>query len=125
VSNITIEGLQQAQAANARLITAIKPTNGLGRAVLFLTTAVNRDLLAFTHVVTGALRAAHRMQIVSPLHSKLYIDPAARNPVSGSYPAIYGVIENARGGSHAFAEIAVNRANLHMSEAVELIKSEF
>ena len=123
--SFTIAGLQQAQAANLRLINAIKPNNGFGRAVIYLATAVHRDMVAITHVQTGTLRASERMESQSALRCRIFIDPVAQNPVSGAYPALYGVIENGRGGSHAFAEIAVNRAPQHMEQAVNLIKGEF
>ncbi len=98
---LTITGIQEAQAANNRLIARMQPGGALERAVLYGTTAAHRGAVAITHVDTGALRASHRME-VSGKRGRVYIDPSATNPRSLEATSDYGPIEHARGGSHAF-----------------------
>jgi hypothetical protein len=98
---LTITGLQEAQAANNRLLARMQPRGALERAVLYGTTAAHRAAVVITHVDTGALRASHRME-VSGLRGRVYIDPGATNPRSGVRTAVYGPMEHARGGGHAF-----------------------
>ena len=102
---LTITGLQEAQAANNKLIAALKPGDAFGRAIRYATTAAHRYAVALTHVDTGALRASHRMAIEENfLRGKVYIDPSGRNPRSSVRTAEYGPAEHARGGEHAFYE---------------------
>ena len=105
MSNSTIKadirGLQQAQAAMNRRIAELKPTGALGQAVKRAGLMIHRYVLGITHVDTGTLRASHRIEI-NGTKGKIYIDPAARNPRTGAKPAVYGAIEHARGGQHAF-----------------------
>lgn len=101
MTNPTISGLQEAQHANLRHIMAMKPTGAFGRVVQITTAAVHRYSVAITHVDSGSLRASHRM-LVSGLHGEVYIDPSASNPRSGKRTSLYGPIEHARGGEHAF-----------------------
>src|SRR5512145_1695553 len=100
-----IKGLQEAQAANKRQIAATRPSGTLGRAVLYATTKLHRYAVAITHVWVykgGGLRASQRMKLEQGgLRGRIYIDPSAVNP-RGQKPSIYGPIEEARGGSHAF-----------------------
>lgn len=98
---LTITGIQEAQAANNRLIARMQPRGALERAVLYGTTAAHRGAAVITHVDTVALRASHRME-VSGKRGRVYIDPGAMNPRSGVRTAIYGPVEHARGGGHAF-----------------------
>jgi len=125
MSSPSIRGLQEAQAANNRLIAAIQPNSGLGRGLLYLTTAVHRDAVATTHVITGSLRGSHRMAQESPLRYRIYIDPGAVNPRSNQYPSIYGMFEHGRGGSHAFYAIAAAHSPMYFEGAVNEIKREF
>lgn len=96
-----IRGLQQAQAAMNRRIAELKPTGALGQAVQRAGLMIHRYVLGITHVDTGALRASHRVEI-NGTKGRIFIDPSARNPRTGAKPAIYGMIEHARGGKHAF-----------------------
>jgi hypothetical protein len=96
-----IRGLQQAQAAMNRRIAELKPTGALGQAVKRAGLMIHRYVLGITHVDTGALRASHRIEI-NGTRGKIYIDPNARNPRNGAKTSVYGAIEHARGGSHAF-----------------------
>lgn len=101
--DMTIEGIQELQAANERMIAALKPAGVLGEAVRYGTTEGHRYAVAITHVDTGALRGSHRMLIEgSGDRGRVFIDPGTRNPRTGQRPADYGVEEHERGGSHAF-----------------------
>jgi len=97
---MTIKGIQEAQQANEHNIAQLKPSGSFGQMVRDVTTYVHRYAVTITHVVSGALRASHRMDVTS-LRGTIYIDPAAVNP-KGGRPADYGPIEEARGGEHAF-----------------------
>lgn len=107
--DLTIRGLQEAQAANNRRIAQLMPGGPLSALIKDVTTHTHRQAVAATHVDTGALRASHRMQLGtrggSP-YGRIFVDPAAINPRSGARPVVYGQIERARGGSHDFYTIA-------------------
>jgi hypothetical protein len=96
-----IRGLQQAQAAMNRRIAELKPTGALGQAVKRAGLMIHRYVLGITHVDTGALRASHRLEI-DGTKGRIFIDPSARNPRTGAKTAVYGAVEHARGGRHAF-----------------------
>lgn len=100
---LTIKGLQEAQQANQRRLAELKPSGALGRAVQYATATLQRHAIGITHVDTGSLRASHRMRLeAGGLRGVIYIDPSAVNPRSGQKTSIYGPVEHARGGSHAF-----------------------
>jgi hypothetical protein len=101
----TIRGLQEAQRWNARAIANMRPSDKFGRLIQTITTQLQRQEIAITHVDTGALRASERMEI-NGLRGRIFIDQNARNPRSGVPTHVYAVFENARGGEHAFAERA-------------------
>lgn len=98
---LSITGLQEAQQRNLRQIAALQPRGALGEAVQWATTEAHRRAVAYTHVDTGSLRASHRIEL-SGVRGRVYIDPSATNPRSGTPPAEYGVYEHRRGGGHAF-----------------------
>lgn len=98
---LSITGLQQAQAANNRLIAAVKPTGATGRAIKYGTLETSRVAQVLTHVDTGALRASHRTQYAG-LQGRVYLDPSATNPRSHASISVYGPIEEARSGTHSF-----------------------
>jgi hypothetical protein len=108
---LTIEGIQEAQARNLLRIAALQPSGAAGEAVRDAAIALHRYAVSITHVGKynvggsmvggGALRAAHRVE-VDGLEGQIYIDPGAKNPRSKTKPREYGVYENARGGEHAF-----------------------
>lgn len=106
---ITIQGLQEAQQANAQAINALQPKGAYGRAVQFMTTEAHRRAIANTPWDTGGLRAAHRMKIKG-LRARVFLDPGARNPrQGGARPAEYGprlheqgMRPGLRGGIRAF-----------------------
>jgi hypothetical protein len=104
---LSITGIQEAQAANNRLIAAVKPTGATGRAVKYGTVEASRVAQVLTHVDTDALRASHRMQYAG-LQGRVYLDPSAQNPRSHALTSAYGPIEHARGGQHAFYQRVVD-----------------
>jgi hypothetical protein len=109
MSDTTIRGLQEAQRWNARAIANMKPSGAYGRAIQNIVTQLQRYEMSVTHVDTGSLRATQRMEIRG-LRGRVYIDPRARNPRSRQMTSVYGAIEEARGGSHAFGNRTVNEA---------------
>ena len=122
-----IQGLQEAQAANNKAIAALQPKGALGRAIKYATIAAQRWVVAHTHVwhyKGGGLRASHRMAIYEEARAvwgELTIDPTAKNP-RGQRPAIYGPIEHARGGSHAFYARAEDEAGMRIAQgAAEIL----
>lgn len=105
---LDIKGIQEVQAANNRMIAAMKPRGALGKAVQRGTIRAHRYAVAITHVDTGALRASHRMRSERRgLRGRIFIDPGSRNPRSNVRPYQYGVYEHDRGGEHAFYERTV------------------
>lgn len=113
--NMTITGIQEAQRANLQAIAALKPRGAFGRMVIYVTREAQRDAVAITHVDTGALRASHRVK-VQGLRGWVYIDPSSVNPRSGERPAVYGVYEHERGGSHAFYQRVVDERGQEIAE---------
>lgn len=95
----TIEGLQELQDANIKLIAAFEPDGPAGEAVQFVTTGAHRYLVGVTHIASGAYRASHRMTVTN-VRGEIFIDPTARNP-KGKLVQKYAKDEEARGGSHA------------------------
>lgn len=106
---IGITGIQQAQEWNLRAIAALKPSGAYGRAIRDIVTMLHRYEVAITHVDTGALRASHRIEM-NGLRGRIYIDQLARNPRTGTKTSVYGEVENARGGEHAFGARTVKEA---------------
>lgn len=105
---LDIKGIQEVQAANRRMIAAVKPRGALGKAVQRGTIRAHRYATMITHVDTGALRASHRMRMERRgLRGMVHIDTSSRNPRSSVRPYVYGVYEHDRGGAHAFYERTV------------------
>jgi hypothetical protein len=122
---MSIRGLQQAQAANLKLIAAVKPQGGLGRAARYAAVEAERYAISITHVDTGTLRASHRIDQDGPARFIIHPDPAAKNWRSGSRAAVYGEVENARGGEHAFYERTVSERGSDIgARAVRYLISE-
>lgn len=120
----TITGLQQAQAANIKLIGELKPSGAFGRAIQYATVQAHRGAVTRTHVDTGATRGAHRMT-VDGLHGEIYLDPSARNPRSKEQVGMYGFYEHERGGAHAFYERTVAEQGATIGRAaVRLLKGQ-
>lgn len=124
---LTIKGIQEAQAANNRALAAVRPRGGLGRAVQHGIAAAHRYAVTITHVDTGALRASHRTAFEEHPHSalgRMFIDPSSVNP-RGQMPAEYGVVEEARGGSHQFYGRTLTEAGPRIAaEMAEIVMRE-
>jgi len=104
-----IKGLQELQAANARVLAALKPSGAFGRCIQYVTLGAQRVAAAVSHVDTGAMRAAHIARLALNIgRGYIYLNPAARNPRSGRAVAEYAVYEHNRGDSHAFYDITVD-----------------
>lgn len=122
---MSIEGIQEVMARNNRRINDLRPEGAAGEAVRDAVIALHRYAVQITHVDTGSLRASHRMD-VNELEGMVYIDSGSVNPRTREKPSIYGVIENARGGEHAFYDRTVSeigeqvraRATKHITESV-------
>lgn len=95
-----IRGIQEAQQANVKMIDAMKPQGALGNMIKVLISQAHRYAVTITHRESGALAASERMEMTE-LTGRIYIDPDAVNP-RGFRPADYGLIEEQRGGTHAF-----------------------
>jgi hypothetical protein len=105
----SIEGIQEAQEANLRTIAALRPSGAYGNAIRMIITQLHRYKTTIIHVDTGALRASQRIEQVG-LKARSWIDEDAINPRTGDRPAVYGALEEARGGSHAFGARTVDEA---------------
>ena len=104
---VSIKGLQEAQQSNQRRIAALRPSSALGRGVQFMGLEGLRVAISVTHVDSGALKAAHRLELdLDVPRAQIEIDPGATAP-DGGRPAEYGPVEEARGGDHAFYSIVV------------------
>lgn len=123
-----IQDIQDAQKAMAKYIASLKMDSAFGRALYIAAMGAQRYLVSITHVWRykgGALRASHRISIDEARRRAIIsIDERAINP-RGQRPAIYGPVEHARGGSHAFyarteqeygREIAHTGARLYLGE---------
>jgi len=104
--SLSIKGLQEAQADNQRRIAMFKTHGEVEQAIKDTTIAAQRYAINVTHVITGSLRASHRMKMKGKM-GMIYIDPSAVNPRSGQRPSVYGFYENKRGGDHAFYDRTV------------------
>lgn len=119
---LTIEGLQEAQAANLASINALKPEGEFGRAVKFVTSGLHRLSVIYTHVDTGALRSSHRMEVTG-LEGQVFLAKNARNPRSNRLVREYGAFEHARGGDHAFYDRAIASGSARLGRATGLVVS--
>lgn len=122
---VTIEGLQELQAANAKMIAALKPTGAMGKVVQHVTAAFHRYAISITHVDTGALRASERMTVEfgGSARGVVFVDGNNRNP-HGMLVDDYAGIEEARGGSHGyFGRTVRERGPSALKEAGQIIIS--
>lgn len=101
---VTIQGLQDAQRDNLKMIRALTPFSGFGDAIRVVATEVQRYAIMITHVDTGALRASHRIQWNGGLEAEVSLAESAVNPRTGERTSEYGVYEHERAGTHAFYE---------------------
>ena len=110
---MTISGIQEAMRRNLALVRALRLGTPQGEAVRAAAQVAHREAVIRTHVITGALRASHRVYIRQSRRAVVGIitpDPEARNPLTGQRPAVYGLYEEKRGGSHAFYGRTVREA---------------
>lgn len=123
-----IAGIQRMQDANAKRMALLQPRSGLGRAIRDATTKLHRYAVSITHVDTGTLRAAHRMDYSESggiARGRIFIDPNAVNPKSKRKASLYGPFEEARGGSHAFYGRTISERGAQiMREAAEQLRRE-
>lgn len=101
---ISVSGFREALRALDQTREAVDSTRGLAWAVSEVGREMQAHARAITHIDTGALAASHRMITGgggATARALIFIDPTALNP-RGQRPAEYGLIEHARGGSHAF-----------------------
>lgn len=117
---ISIKGVQEAQRDNLRMIRALEPDSALDKGAEVAALYMHRRAVVETHVDTGALRASHRVYKDAAAEYRISIDENSvgfKRTFSGGHarravsflktpPSEYGVYEHARGGSHAFYEIA-------------------
>ena len=96
-----IRGLQEEQVKNQKRIARLQPRGEVAQKIKDITIMGQRYAIQVTHVITGSLRASHRME-TSGTRGRIYLDPRAVNPRTGQRPAVYGFYENKRGGDHAF-----------------------
>ncbi len=98
MAKITIEELQQAQAAMLKIIAALQPRGAVGKATQEMTIRAFRWVVTQTHIKTGTLKASRRME-VHELKGIIYT-VVGINPKTGKSARAYDVPEQARGGSH-------------------------
>lgn len=120
----SIQGIQETQQANLRQVAAMQPSGRFGEMIRQATLAAQRYAVMITHVDTGTLRASHRVEVMG-LRGQIYIDPVSISP-KGGRPAVYGVAEHNRGGSHAFYARTESEAGERIAQsAIEGIRMEF
>jgi hypothetical protein len=96
----SIYGLQEAQAANERVLAAVKPSGALGRALQWALATSQRWAIANTPVDSGAWRASHRTELRG-VRGRLYLAPGAKNPRSGEAVTAYAGVWEERKGRYA------------------------
>lgn len=117
---VAIEGYQELQAANRKLLAAVRPQGALGAANLYATKSMLRGVESRAHSDTGTYQASIRAEF-NGLTGRVYVAPN-RNPKSGGIAAAYARFEEARGGSHAaFANTAKQDEQRAAQEGVQLI----
>jgi len=118
--NVTIEGIQEAQAACNRALAAVRPRGALGEAVRWGIAEGHRYAVAITHVDTGALRASHRTAFQEKRNAalgRMFIAADSVNP-RGQRPSVYGPVEHDRGGGHAFYARTQRERGQHILRAM-------
>lgn len=117
---LTVKGLKEEQAKQARRVRALDPRHAVGRVTKAGTRKIYSRMLEVVHVQSGTLKAALRMDFkttATAATGSVFIDPGAVKPGTRSRPAVYGVYENAKGGAHAFIERATAAAGFIEQEA--------
>lgn len=125
---LKVRGVHEATGAMVQAISAVQPKSGLGRAIQFATLGGRQWAQRIAHRITGTLAGAQTVDFQNAgdmSEGRVFIDPAAVNPVSSSPPSIYGPIEHARGGSHAFySRVISERGDYLAGRAIELVLSD-
>ena len=128
---VSIRGLQEAQAACNRAHKELRPQHALGKAWLWGTGKLHGYAVMHTPHDTGSLRASHRIKVDRmQLKGEVFIDPRAENPKSPTRPAEYGVylhrqgmIPGLRSGIRAFYEYTVKMHGRQVAERmIDMIK---
>jgi hypothetical protein len=127
---LSIQGIQEAQARNNRRIAALQPSGAAGQAVKDAIISLHRYATQITHVGKytggGALKSSHRMD-VNELDGTVKIDPKSVSPrrtKAKNKPVVYGIYENARGGEHAFYDRTTSEIGEQVAErAKDTIKN--
>ncbi|MBN1430445.1 MAG: hypothetical protein JXB07_18895 [Anaerolineae bacterium] len=123
-----VDGLEELQAYNQRVIAGLRGPY-LNTAVRDTTLAAQRYAISITHEDTGALRASHRVELVSARQEGIIsLDTSARNPRSNALTSEYGVYEHDRGGDHAFYKRTIDErgewaGNLGLDVLVESVRN--
>jgi hypothetical protein len=122
-NSVIVQGYEQIQAANRKLLQAMLPSGALGKAVLYGTQQMQKGTTARAHVDTGTYKASQTAD-VHGLIGRVYT-ASNRNPKSGAAASAYGPYEEARGGSHAaYATTFSQDAPGVMVEAIKLVIAE-
>ena len=99
MTSVIVQGYQELQAARVKLLAAMRPDGGLGKAVVYATAQEQRGVASRAHVDTGTYKSSI-VPDVQGLMGRVYTE-SNRNPKSGARASVYGPIEEGRGGSHA------------------------
>lgn len=122
-NSVTVQGYEALQNANRKLLEAMKPSGGLGKAVLYGTVQMQRGVITRAHVDTGTYKASQTAD-VQGLSGRVYT-ASNRNPRSGQAASAYAPYEEARGGGHAaYANTFRGDAPGVMGDAIKIIVSE-
>lgn len=101
---IQVQGWNRAVIENLEFINHIRPSTGIGKGILAAIKLVHRMAVANTHVDTSALVHSHRIDFsytAREAEGTVYVSDIT-NPKHSLSTLIYGPIEDARGGDHAF-----------------------
>ena len=122
---VTVQLLEDVQRRVKERTMALKPQGAFGRLVRDILDSMHKFIRSVVHVDTGSLKAAQRMEWEGGLRGEIFTDPSVTNPKSGVRPVIYGVYENARGGSHAFFDQTVAAAPSMVAKGLRAFLDEF
>ncbi len=98
---ITFKGENIASRRIGKMVNTLRQSRRLNKYTNIIVNHLKKYLKSIVHIDTGTLHDAIRTRINNSGIGELFIDPNATNP-SGVRAALYGPIENARGGDHAF-----------------------
>lgn len=125
---LEVRGIHQATGAMVQAVSAVQPKSGLGRAVQFATLGARQWAQRIAHRITGTLAASQTVEFNDSgqeSRGRVFIDPAAVNPVTQTPPSEYGPVEHARGGSHAFYERVIAERGMYLSgRAAQVVIAE-